>query len=168
MSYRIRFTFRDGSSGLLGAEYTTRTEAELEIARRENPNNCMTYTIEEVATPEARIRELEAELAQLRDAYDAARQDRDVAMRNVARLESTLAMVQASWAVTASNLDVARTLAAEAHCKTVASEVRLEAALAIGDAMHRAHPSDEWSAYKESLAASRQGSAKASEAPSPT
>lgn len=50
MSYRIRFTYRDGNSGLLGTEYATRTEAELEIARRANPNNCMTYTIEEVAT----------------------------------------------------------------------------------------------------------------------
>lgn len=161
MSYRIRFTLPDGRTGHWAREYATREEAQQAIDDR-LPDTGLAYVVEEVATPEARIRELERELAQLRDAYDAARQDLDVTKRNVARLESTLGMVQAAWAVSVANAAVANTLSAEAHCKTVASEVRLEAALAIGDAMHRAHPSDEWAAYKDTLAASRQGPAKAS------
>ena len=108
---------------------------------------------------------IEAELAQLRDAYDAARQDLDVAERKVARLESTLAMVQASWAVSVANADVARAASAEAHRKAVVSVVRLDRALELGDAMHRAHPSEEWAEYKDALAALRRGPAKASGEP---
>lgn len=40
--------------------------------------------------PDDRIWELERELAQLRDAYDAARQDLDVAKRNVASANTRL------------------------------------------------------------------------------
>lgn len=70
MRYRIRFTYRDGSSGLLGTEYTTRTEAELEIARRSNPNNCMTYTIEEaLPTPTGAV------IDARRKAFDAWMED---------------------------------------------------------------------------------------------
>lgn len=174
MSYRIRFTLPDGRTGLWTPTYATREEAQRLIGERLDDTG-FAYVVEEVvataalpdatpepSTPEARIRELEAELAQLRDAYDAARQDLDVAKRKVARLESTLAMVQASWAVSAANAAVANTLSAEAHCKTVASMVRLDRAIELGDAMHRANPSEEWAGFKETLAASRQGPAKAS------
>lgn len=104
MSYRVRFTMPDGRTGLWMRDYATREEAQRAIDDRHGASG-LAYSVEEVATPEARIRELEAELAQLRvhydvanrevdhlrDAYDAARQDLDVAKRNVARLESTLA-----------------------------------------------------------------------------
>ena len=124
MSYRIRFTLPDGRTGLWAHDYATREEAQQAINDR-LPDTGLDYAVEEVATPEARIRELEAELAQLRDA---------------------LAVVEA-----------------------------------LGDAMHRAMTTAqaylagewggvkvamaEWAAYKEQLAASRQGPAKASEAP---
>jgi chromosome segregation ATPase len=90
MSYRIRFTLPDGRTGLWTPTYATREEAQRLIRERQQETG-LEYVVEEVVTPEARIRELEAELAQLRDAYDAARQDLDVAKRNVARLEEALA-----------------------------------------------------------------------------
>lgn len=71
-------------------EYATREAAQQAIDDR-MADTGLAYSVEEVATPEACIRELEAEIAQLRDAYDAARQDLDVAKRNVARLEDALA-----------------------------------------------------------------------------
>lgn len=103
MSYRVRFTLPHGSTGHWAREYATREEAQRAIDDRQKETG-FAYVVEEVvataavpdaspeaATPEARIRELEAELAQLRDAYDAARQDLDVAKRNVARLEDAIA-----------------------------------------------------------------------------
>jgi len=100
--YRVRFTLPHGSTGHWAREYATREEAQRAIDDRQKETG-FAYVVEEVvataavpdaspeaATPEARIRELEAELAQLRDAYDAARQDLDVAKRNVARLEEAL------------------------------------------------------------------------------
>jgi predicted nucleic acid-binding Zn-ribbon protein len=103
MSYRVRYTFPDGRSGLWTRTYATREEAQRLIGERLDDTG-FAYVVEEVvataalpdatpeqSTPEARIRELEAELAHLRDAYDAARQDLDVARRSVARLEETLA-----------------------------------------------------------------------------
>ncbi len=90
MSYRVRFTLPHGSTGHWAREYATREEAQRLIRERQQETG-LEYVVEEVVTPEARIRELEAELAQLRDAYDAARQDLDVAKRNLARLEEALA-----------------------------------------------------------------------------
>jgi hypothetical protein len=103
MRYRIRFTMPDGRSGLWTRTYATREEAQRLIGERLYDTG-FAYVVEEVvataalpdttpepSTPDDRIRELEVELAQLRDAYDAARQDLDVAKRNVARLEEALA-----------------------------------------------------------------------------
>jgi len=191
MSYRVRFTLPHGSTGHWAREYATREEAQRAIRERQQETG-LEYAVEEVvatealpdetpepSTPQARIRELEAELAQvrvgydvanrevahLRDAYDAARQDLGVAKRNVARLKSLVAMLETDLFTARESEKVASGIAAEAHCKTVASMVRLDRAIELGDAMHAAHPSEEWAAYKDALAASRQGPAKASEAP---
>ena len=80
----------NGRTGHWMRDYATREDAQRAIDDR-MADTGLTYVVEEVATPEDRIRELEAELAQLRDAYDAANQDLDVAKRNVARLEEALA-----------------------------------------------------------------------------
>lgn len=94
MSYRVRFTLPHGSTGHWAREYATREEAQQAIDDRQRETG-LAYVVEEVATPEAtpeaRIRELEAELAQLRDAYDAAVRDYDAARRNVAGYKAVLA-----------------------------------------------------------------------------
>lgn len=103
MSYQIRFTLPHGSTGHWAREYATREEAQRAIDDRQKETG-FAYVVEEVvataavpdaspeaATPEARIRELEAELAQLRDAYDAAVRDYDAARRNVAGYKAVLA-----------------------------------------------------------------------------
>lgn len=164
MSYQIRFTLLDGRTGRWMREYATREEAQQAIDDR-MADTGPTYAVEEVVTREARFRELEAEVAHLRDAYDAARQDLGVAKRNVARLKSLVAMLETDLFTARESEKVASGIAAEAHCKTVASMVRLDRAIELGDAMHAAHPSEEWAAYKEDLAATSRGPAKASEAP---
>lgn len=58
MSYRIRFTLPDWRTGLWTPTYATREEAERLIRERKEETG-LAYVVEEVATPEARIRELE-------------------------------------------------------------------------------------------------------------
>lgn len=164
MSYRIRFTVPDGRTGHWLRDYATREEAQRAIDDRVADTG-LAYAVEEANTPEDRIRALEAELAQLRDAYDAAVQDRDMAKRSVKRLESTLDMVQASWAASVASEDAWRARSRQHLMDAASCRVRLERAIELGDAMHRAHHSEEWAAYKESLASLRQCPAKASEAP---
>lgn len=99
MSYRVRVTFPNGATGVLASTCPTREEA-LRLILELQEETGLAYAVDEAvataavpdarpepATPEARIRELEAELAHLRDAYDAARQDLEVAMRRLAIAE---------------------------------------------------------------------------------
>lgn len=141
MSYRIRFTLPDGRTGHWSHDYATREEAQKAIDDR-LPDTGLAYTVEEVATPQDRIRELEAEVARIQDAYVAAVQNMDVAERRLAVVE------------------------------------------ALGDAMHRAMTTAQpylsgewggvkvamkaWAEYRDSLAATSQGPAKASEGPKET
>jgi hypothetical protein len=115
VSYRIRFTLPDGRTGIVTRQFNSREEAQKAIDRGQHDDALryrtnaasLSYTVEEVvataavpdatpepSTPEARIRELEAELAQLRDAYDAAVRDYDAARRNVAGYKAVLAALR--------------------------------------------------------------------------
>lgn len=47
MSYRVRFTYADGSHGWLEALHQTREDAEWHIRTQPNPNKCFTYTVDE-------------------------------------------------------------------------------------------------------------------------
>lgn len=124
MSYRVRFTLPHGSTGHWAREYATREEAQRAIDDR-LPDTGLAYTVEEVATPQDRIRELESELAQLRDALVVVEGLGDAMHRAMTTAQAYLA---GEWG-------------------------GVKVAMA------------EWAAYKEQLAASRQGPAKASEAP---
>ena len=53
MSYRVRFTYADGSHGWLQALHKTREDAERHIRMQPNPNNCMTYNVEATDAPPA-------------------------------------------------------------------------------------------------------------------